>query len=74
MYNDIVKGLATKIINAFVNALKKIGIIKMQLGCLNNIGLHLWKSFDIYEVRRAIIKKENRLYWNIIVFEKEIIK
>ena len=74
--NEKRKKLGTKIINEFVRALKKNGISKMQLACLdiNHIGLHFWKSFNMYEVRRAISKKENRPDWNIIVFEKEIFK
>ena len=66
------KKLGTKIITEFIKALKKNGIHKLQLGCAdtNNVGLHFWKSFDMYELRRAVLKDDNRPDCNIIVFEK----
>jgi len=69
------KKLGTKIISEFINALKKNDIYKLQLGCVdsNNVGMHFWKSFDMYEIRRVVSKDDSRPDWNIIVFEKNLL-
>lgn len=66
------KKLGTKIITEFINSLKKNDICKLQLGCAeaNYVGLNFWKSFGMYELRRAVLKDDNRPDCNVIVFEK----
>lgn len=66
------KKLGTKIISEFIKALNKNGIDKLQLGCVdtNNVGLHFWKSFGMFEIKRVVLKDEHRPDWNVIVFEK----
>ena len=68
------KKLGTKIISEFIKALRKNNISSLQLGCLdsNNIGLHFWKSLDMYEIRRVVSREDNRPDWNIIVFERKL--
>ncbi len=69
------KKLGTKIITEFINALRKNGIYKLQLGCVdsNNTGMCFWKSFNMYEIRRVVSKDDNRPDWNIVVLEKNLL-
>jgi len=70
------KKIGTKIITEFINVLEKNNIQKLQLGCVdsNNVALRFWKSFGMNEIRRVVTKDDSRPDWNVIVFEKNILR